>query len=181
MKKEKPPVTRIPLIVIPKGSKIRCKKSDAIKYLEFLAFEAKRIRYPSIEQEYLAKVEFTDKTANGLTKCITSFIQLIGGQAERISTTGRPIDRTKIVTDVLGHQRSIGSINWIPGTTTNGSADISATISGRSIKIEVKIGRDKQSEAQRKYQKEIEQAGGYYYIAQDFTSFLHWYNLNFAL
>ena len=176
MKKEKPQYTGIPLIDIPKGSKIRYKKSDTVKYLESLAFEVKRNRYPSIEPEYLAKVEFTDKTANGLTKCITSFIQLNGGQAERISTTGRPIDRTKIVTDVLGHQRIIGSINWIPGTTTNGSADISATIVGRSVKIEVKIGQDSQSQAQRKYQSDIEQVGGVYLIATDFQSFLSWFN-----
>jgi len=179
MKKEKPQSTGIPLIDIPKGSKIHYKKSDAVKYLESLAFEAKRIKYPSIEPEYLARPEFTDKTAGGLTKCIILYIRLQKFQAERINTTGRPLDNTKTFTDVTGRMRSIGSIKWIKSTSTNGSADISATIKGRSVKIEVKILRDKQSEAQKDYEQSIIQAGGLYYIAQNFASFLVWYNLNF--
>jgi len=43
----------------------------------------------------------------------------------------------------------------------------------------VKILRDKQSEAQKDYEQSIIQAGGLYYIAQNFASFLVWYNLNF--
>ena len=76
-------------------------------------------------------------------------------------------------------QRVIGSIEWIKGTGTNGSADISATIAGKSVKIEVKILKDRQSEAQKQYQADIEKAGGIYYIAKDFTSFVEWYNLKF--
>ena len=57
-----------------------------------------------------------------------------------------------------------------------GTADISATIGGRSVKIEVKVGRDRQSEAQRIYQQQVEAAGGIYYIATDFESFVKWYN-----
>ena len=59
---------------------------------------------------------------------------------------------------------------------TKGSADISATIAGRSVKIEVKIGLDRQSEAQRRYQATVERAGGLYFIAKDFTSFIEWYS-----
>lgn len=157
------------------------RKSNAVKLLEMLSFAAKRNKYPTIPIDYLAPVTFRDDTANGLTKCIISLIQLKGGQAERISTTGRPIDRTKIVTDVLGHKRSIGSINWIPGTTTNGSADISATIVGKSVKIEVKIGQDSQSGAQKEYECNIIASGGLYYIAKDFNSFLAWFNLTFLI
>ena len=157
---------------------IRYKKSEAIKHLESLEFETKRIKYPSIPVDYLTIATYRDDTANGLTKCITSFIQLMGGQAERINTTGRAIDRQTIFTDVTGRTRTIGRIEWIPGTTTNGSADISATIAGRSVKIEVKM-KDKQSQAQKDYQQAIEQAGGIYYIAHDFTSFLTWFNQSF--
>lgn len=72
-----------------------------------------------------------------------------------------------------------GRIVWRKSNTTKGSADISATIAGRSVKIEVKIGPDRQSEAQRRYQAAIERAGGLYFIAKDFTSFVEWYNTNF--
>ncbi len=130
-------------------------------------------------ERYLARAKYRDDSANGLTRCIIDYIRLHGGQAERINTTGVPIDRRREVTDVLGHSRTIGSIEWRKGGGTNGSADISATINGRSVKIEVKIGRDRQSEAQRQYQQAVEQAGGLYYVAKDFTSFLTWYKATF--
>ena len=107
---------------------------------------------------------YDPKTANGLTKMIVDWINYNGGQAERISTTGRYIVAQK---------------KWIKGSGTKGSADISATIKGRSVKIEVKIGKDRQSVYQKAYQKSIEKAGGIYYIAKDFDSFYEWYNLNF--
>ena len=124
--------------------------------------------------EYIVRTKFTDKTANGLTKAIVKWINLNGYQAERISTSGRWVDNSKVVTDVLGNQKKIGSGKYIKGSGTKGSADISATIKGRSIKIEVKM-KDKQSEAQKEYQKAIERAGGIYFIAKDFTSFYHFY------
>ena len=142
-----------------------------------MAYDAKLKKYDN--QPYLVKPKFSGKTANGLTKAIIKFIQLSGGQAERISTTGRMIDQRKTYTDVVGVRRTIGSTKWIPSTSTKGSADISATINGKSVKIEVKIGRDRQSEAQKKYQSDIERAGGIYYLAKDFESFYQWYNENF--
>ena len=157
------------------------RKSDAVKYLELLVFEAKRLRYSNIPVKYLSIDKFRDDTAGSLAKCIKSYIQVTGGQCERCSNTGRPIDRTKTFTDVTGHVRTIGRVVWIPGTGTNGSADLSATIAGRSVKLEVKIGSDRQSKAQCEYQKAIESAGGIYYIATDFTSFLDWYFKNFPL
>lgn len=125
--------------------------------------------------EYIVRTKFTDKTANGLTKAIVKWINLNGYQAERISTSGRWVDNSKVVTDVLGNRKKIGSGKYIKGSGTKGSADISATIKGKSIKIEVKIGKDKQSEAQKEYQKAIERAGGIYFIAKDFNSFYEFY------
>ena len=161
--------------------KLPYRKSESLKHLESLVFEAKRLKYPNFPVKYLSIDKFRDDTANSLTRCIKSFIQVTGGQCERISTTGRPIDMTKTFTDVTGRMRTIGRVDWIPGTGTNGSADISATIAGRSVKIEVKIRRDRMSEAQKKYQQDVEAAGGIYYVATDFTSFLNWYFKNFPL
>lgn len=47
------------------------------------------------------------------------------------------------------------------------------------MKIEVKHGRDRQSEAQKKYQADIEKAGGVYYVAKTFDEFYRWYEDNF--
>jgi hypothetical protein len=116
--------------------------------------------------------QYTDKTANGLTRCIIDYIKLTGGQAERISVTGRRIDKRKQFTDVIGNRREIGKVQWIKSNMKKGSADISATIQGRSVKIEVKIGSDRQNQAQKDYQAEVERAGGIYMIARSFDDFL---------
>jgi len=115
-------------------------------------------------------------TDSEITKCIKEFLINSGWQAERINTTGRMIDKSKVNVDSLGFQRKIGSMEWIPGTGTKGSADISATINGMSVKIEIKIGKDRQSEHQKKYQDIIERAGGVYIIARDFDGFIEWYD-----
>jgi hypothetical protein len=64
---------------------------------------------------------------------------------------------------------------WTPGQSTKGTADISATIRGRSVKIEIKYGKDRQSDVQKQYQASIERAGGVYIIVRDFDSFVEWY------
>jgi hypothetical protein len=99
---------------------------------------------------------------------------LNGGQAERINTMGRMLDKTKVVSDTFGNKRTIGSVEWQKGTGTKGSADISATIQGRSVKIEVKM-KDKQSLDQIKYQNDIENAGGQYWLVHNFDEFIFHY------
>ena len=155
------------------------KKPQAVRELECMADAENARKHPNMPLKYLAKCTYRDDTANGLTRCIIDFIRFNGGQAERINTTGIPIDTRREVTDVLGHRRTIGSVTWRPSGGTVGSADISATIKGRSVKIEVKVGRDTQSEAQRQYQASIEAAGGLYFVAKDFTSFADWYTKTF--
>lgn len=151
--------------------------SDGLSILMELAIQNNRSKHPNFPDFARPKPKYTDKTANGLTKCIIDFLNFSGHQAERISTTGRYIDQKQTYTDSVGFTRTIGSGKWIPGTGTKGSADISATIAGKSVKIEVKIGKDRQSEAQKAYQAKIEQAGGIYLIAKDFNSFYNDYLL----
>jgi hypothetical protein len=136
------------------------------------AYACSRTKMPT---DYVVRTKYTDATANGLTKCVTDYINLIGGQAERISNTGRYIDESRIVTDVLGNRKKIGSGKYIKGQGTNGTADISATYKGKSIKIEIKM-KDKQSEAQKEYQQAIERAGGIYFICHNFDEFLEKFN-----
>lgn len=178
--KRQPQTNEITLLYCSKvKQKQPYRKPDAVKLLELLIFQDKRSKYPSIPIDYLAPVTYRDNTANGLTKCICDFLRIKGHQSERINTTGRAIDRQTTFTDVTGRMRTIGRIEWIKSTSTNGSADISATIAGRSVKIEVKIN-DRQSQAQKEYQQAVEAAGGIYYIARDFSNFLSWYNQYFA-
>lgn len=146
-----------------------------VTLLKELALAESRRKYPSLPEYARSTHSYTDKNANGLTRMIIDWLRFNGHQAERISVTGRCIDHTEIVTDVVGGMRRIGSGKYIPPTMTPGTSDISATINGRSVKIEVKIGRDKQSPAQKRYQEQIENAGGKYCIARTFDGFIEWY------
>lgn len=147
-----------------------------------------RLKYPSFPEHARPIKKYAENGANALTKCVIDWINFSGGQAERISTTGRPIDNTKISTDVIGRQRTIGSVEWIPGTGTKGSADISATIKPKpqegnlhsafavSVKIEIKYGKDKQSANQKRYEEAITNAGGVYLIVRNMDDFIEWYD-----
>ena len=145
---------------------------EKLKELKLLALKKKYPMNPSLE---CIVPKYKDKKANDLTKCIKDYIILKDGQAERISSSGRYIDQSKIITDVLGNKRKIGSGKWIKPNSTNGTADISAIYKGKTLKIEVKIGQDSQSDAQIEYQKSVESAGGFYFIAKNFQSFFEWF------
>lgn len=148
----------------------------AIDHLKSLKIADTKSRYPNVPEIALPKIEYNQNSANGLTRCIIDFLNLSGHQAERINTMGRMLDNRKTYTDVIGRTKTIGSTKYIPTTGTKGSADISATINGRSVKIEVKYGKDRQSKDQKTYQEQVERAGGVYYIAKDFDSFYAWFN-----
>jgi hypothetical protein len=153
---------------------------SAIQHLKALHIEAQKRKYPN--NPYFSSPDFKVSTSNGLTKAVIHFLRLKGHQAERISNTGRIIDRSQVVSDVMGHRRTIGSKQWIPGTGTNGTADISSTIFGMSVKWEVKnkSTNDRQSEAQKRYQAEVEKSAGKYFIVSCFAQFLNTYYSNFG-
>jgi hypothetical protein len=144
-------------------------KKEYKALLHELKLQRYAITHPNYPQDYIPKTMYKDSTANGLTKAICDFINYQGYQAERINTMGTAREKKTTAGKVIG-------VTWTKGTSTAGSADISATIKGRSVKIEVKIGKDRQSEAQKRYQENIEKAGGIYYIARNFDDFVDFFN-----
>lgn len=111
---------------------------------------------------------WSDATANGLTKCITDWITFHGGFASRINSTGM--------------MRKIGGqMRWTKGSSVKGIADIMATVNGRSLHIEVKIGKDRMSDAQKKVQAQVEASGGLYFVAKDMGSFVEWWDKTVAV
>jgi hypothetical protein len=151
------------------------KNISGLAHLNSLAKQALREQSPNLPDYAIPTPRFKDKTANELTRSIIRWLQLNGHQAERISVEGRVIDTRKIVVDGIGRRKMIGSITRIKSSAQRGSADVSATIYGRSVKVEAKIGRDQQSDVQKDYQQSIEAAGGIYLIASDFQGFYAWY------
>ena len=143
--------------------------------METIDLEYSKEKYLFVPEYALARTKWSDKNTNELTKSVLRFIKYSGYQAERINTMGVFRPAPKII-DVVGRSRTLGKGKWTKGTGTRGSSDISATIKGRSVKIEVKFGKDKQSDHQKSYQESIEKAGGVYIIAKNMTDFVDWYD-----
>jgi len=143
--------------------------------LRELALADSRKRHPTLPEAARYIKPYSDKTANMLTRAIIDFIRFNGFQAERINCTGRPVDQTKVITDILGDSRRIGSVKWLPTSGQKGTADISVVIQGRAVKIEIKM-RDRQSEDQKAYQVSVERAGGLYWLVRSFDEFMNYYN-----
>lgn len=146
-----------------------------IKELIQLDWEHK-CKNSSMPPHAVPKTKYNEKNANGLTKCIVDYINLTGHKAWRVNNGGvyRPgftIDR--------GHSviKSKGTYSF---NGTKGVADISAKksiyINNRKIalpvEIEVKYGKDRLSDAQKKMKIEVENVGGVYLIARTFESFV---------
>lgn len=144
--------------------KKRYVKSEAIKKLEELAFDEVKKEHPNFP--YPVKPKYSDNTTNGLTSCVIKYIEIRGFQAERINSIGQQIDIN-------------GAKRWVKGSSQLGTADVSATIQGRSVKIEIKCkatNDNYQSDDQKMYQKQIENAGGVYLIVRNFQDFFDWFN-----
>ena len=61
------------------------------------------------------------------------------------------------------------------GNTEKGLPDIWLCLNGRFVVIEVKAGKDRQSEEQKHRQFEIERAGGVYLLIRSKDEFLKWF------
>lgn len=111
-------------------------------------------------------------SANNLTKRIREFIYWSGYTSIRINVMGIARDNRKVVYDVLGHARQVGSMEYRPSGSTKGTADINCTVNGKTIWIEIKYGKDRQSEDQKRFEAEQTKAGAEYWIVRGFDEFL---------
>ena len=140
---------------VKKKKVVRYRKSKAVKQLEEAVTNAKK---ETSSFPYPAKQKFTDKDANGLTKCIIAYINLCKGcYAYRVNNTG-------VYDPATGKFRT--------SNTVSGIADISACVKGQFVQIEVKHGRDKMSKGQVKFRGNVQEAMGIYIIAKEFETFI---------
>ncbi len=132
----------------------------ALQRLAALDLEAKQHKHSGVPAAYVPKTKFEDRTANGLTRCVTRWIELHGGYAPRIQSQGQ-------------YNEQLG--RWTKGTTRKGTADVHAVYHSQHLSIEIKIGRDRQSIDQKNTAQMVERAGGCYYIAKTFEAFAAWF------
>jgi hypothetical protein len=160
--------------------KDRNNNSIAFKELQRLALEDSKRKAPSFPDAYRVTHHYSDKTSAKLTRCIVDFLRFSGFKVENNRTSGRVIDQRKTYVDVIGRTRLIGSSKYIRPSKKEGTADISAVIKARLVQIVIKIGKDPQSDLQRKYHEAADVIGDAYFVASDFQSFYDWYQLQFV-
>jgi len=97
--------------------------------------------------------------ANGLTTFICNYLNWLGHRATRINVSGRKVGD-----------------KWIKSSTRKGTADISATVKGKSVMIEIKVGRDKPSEFQLAEQIKERKAFGIYEFCSSVDEFFMLYD-----
>lgn len=139
------------------------------------AHEAHQLKeYPNaVEVGGLVKTTFPKvDTANGLTAAIVNYINWTGGRATRINVQGRLVEGQ----EKASFGQTISKKKWIKSSTRKGTADISSTISGKSVMWEIKIGNDRPSEAQLKEQQRERKAGGEYFFIKTIEQFFDEYD-----
>ena len=112
--------------------------------------------------------------ANSLTGAILNYIRYNGSHAERVNNIARQV------------KSKSGAMVHIPSANFKGTADIHACKmvgynlnflkTGLFVAIEVKIGRDKLSEAQEYYRECVQKAGGVYMVVHTWDEFIEKWN-----
>lgn len=134
------------------------KKSPYLLALAAARHQMKMELHPSVPRHAVPRTAYNDATANGLTKCILDFVNLQEGAAAWRQSNAPVYDAR------FGGFRS--------GTVSKGVSDISAIREGIAWQIEVKVGRDKMSEHQRRFSESVAASGGRFIIARDFAGFV---------
>jgi hypothetical protein len=130
--------------------------------LKKLHLENARLKYPNLPSYAIPSAKYSVKDANGLTACVIDWIRFSGGAAFRINSQGQYDAKLE---------------RWRKSGTRPGLPDIVACVCGRFVAIEIKFGRDRQSEAQKVIESEIQGAEGAYLIVRDLDSFVDWFAL----
>jgi len=135
----------------------RSKLKELIDYDDYLIMESLYINKSKFPEYARPDLSFNYKKkhkANLLTQLVVDYLKFNNYFVERTSNTG--LYRADIK-------------KYTKGSGMNGTSDLKAVINGNMYAIEIKFGKDKQSEAQKIYQRKIKAAGGKYIIVRNIT------------
>ena len=135
-------------------------KPHSIKQLELSYFDWK-YRDSNIPAGCRFVSKFRDDSANNLTKCIQAWCKVNGAHFQRQNSQGQFDPKLKI---------------WRKSGSTRGISDALIIYKGQTINVEIKYGKDEQSDKQKSVQASIESAGGIYWIVKTFDDFLNQIN-----
>ena len=90
--------------------------------------------------------------------------------------TGKYRDNSKIIEDVVGFKRTIGTGNWTKAANVRpGRADIKCFFKGNMYNMEVKVGKDRMSDDQKLEQTRAKKNKEIYVIIKTVDDFINLY------
>jgi hypothetical protein len=134
-----------------------------LKELTDVILKADCVAHPNIPTYAVPRKKLTDKTSNGLQNAILAYFKYRNIKAWRQRSEGRYLPGQQ-VTNVIGQTITTRKGKFIPLGKSGGIGlgDVVAVLPpyGRSLHIEVKVGKDRQRETQKQFQIELESSGG---------------------
>ena len=118
----------------------------------------------TIHREYLSK---------WIESVIVKILRSKGADPQKAPDKGQSIDKSKVVTDVLGMKRVIGSRVFVKQKGVRpGRADVTCFFNGKQYNMEIKVGNDRMSELQLIEQKRAISNGEQYIIIKTIDEFI---------
>lgn len=142
--------------------------------LKTLAETVSAGKHPNIPAHARPVLKYSDKDAGSLTTAVLSYLRNIKKcRVWRQPSEGRYIEGQS-VTNVIGQTIQTRKGIFIPRDKhAIGIGDIAGVVpGGKAIFVEIKIGRDRQSEEQIEFENDIKRLGGIYVIARTWDGFI---------
>lgn len=140
-----------------------------------------RKRFPAVfakgEAYYSDKLKVKPpKSTAQLEALIAEFVKLSGQHSQRVKTSGTYRSKKTEVTNVIGRTTVVDTGKYTPSQATLGASDMVIVLYSVAVYIEVKIGKDTQSDKQKDFQQSVERANGYYFIVKTLNGFYELWN-----
>jgi hypothetical protein len=135
---------------------------------------------PSAAHQYEMRWAMLDKfktprSASQLEKAIVGFLKMKGHQAAKTEVKGT-YKPPQFQETALGRLQ-VRKGSYIKTGAAKGQADIASAIYGCAVHWEVKFSKsDRQSADQKRFEKHVTEAGGFYFIVRNVDEFYQKYN-----
>lgn len=121
------------------------------------AVNARKAEKSTMPAAYIPKSKFSQSDSNKLTAAVVEFLNY------QPDTYAWRVNNGAIFDPKIQTHRTTN--------TVRGIADISACVRGQMWQIEIKVGKDRQSEDQKRFAERVEKAGGRYFLVRSFDEF----------
>lgn len=126
-------------------------------------------------------------SAKGLKTICCNFAKWTGNHLEPTNNVGIVKDNREIITDVIGRQKQIGSIEYRKSGMNKGTSDIKGHLKPVlqrfpvPVYIEIKAGKDYMKEDQKNYKEKITSTGAFHCIVKKPEDFFAFYDYILSL